>query len=41
MLIANVVSLSAADYPSNEYVIEKDLDWSGFDLDPAKTVSTF
>ena len=38
MLIANLVSLSAADYPSNEYVIEKGLGWPEFDLQPAKTV---
>ena len=40
MVIANMVSMSAADYPLNEYVIEKGLGWPGFDLHPVKVVST-
>ena len=34
MLMANLVSISAADCPSNEYVIEKDLEGPDFDLQP-------
>ncbi len=41
MLIANLVSIPAGDSPSNEYVIEKVLDWPSFDLQPVKVVSTF
>ena len=41
MLRANLVSMYAADCPSNEYIIEKGLDWPGFDLQPFKVVSTF
>ena len=41
MLIANLVSISAADCPSNEYDIEKGLDSPVFDLQPVKEVSTF
>ena len=41
MLIANLVSMSAGDSPSNEYVIEKGLDWPTFDLHPVKVVSIF
>ena len=41
MLIASLVSMSAEDCPSHEYVIEKGLHLPGFDLQPVKVVSTF
>ena len=41
MLITGLVSMSAEDCPSHEYVIEKGLDLPGFDLQPVKVVSTF
>ncbi len=41
ILIVNLVSMSGADCPSNEYIIEKGPELKDFDLQPVKVVSTF
>ncbi len=41
ILIANLVSISGADCPLNEYIIAKGPEWPDFDSQPVVIVSAF